>query len=301
MNMTPLNRRVRTLVGERRFDIVRDWVYLSRQAPANREAVAAGTRLEQVFYQDDIAWLTGRDSAWVEATAQEYRETPEAWLRLSGLRSENKRTDGITLTLDVAEGFALWAVVKHLRPKVVVELGVQYGLSARLWKEALNRYVPDHSLYLCDLVDRRKVIGDDEATFLRGDAHETLAEVFESSQVDLIHNDAHPYSLIKWSLEEGLLHNVPCFTFHDVGWRSPRGGPFKVASYECSESERRAAIPDDPHYGCWERHIMADVFDRAIVVQERAVTEDWRLQIFDSTHGVGVALRKSAGQPASIG
>jgi hypothetical protein len=63
-----------------------------------------------------------------------------AWRHLSSYQSAGPATDGFGKTLDVAEGFAAWAIVKHLRPRVVLEIGTQYGISARLWKEALKAY-----------------------------------------------------------------------------------------------------------------------------------------------------------------
>lgn len=263
------------------------------QARRNHQALDAAARAGTVYFAAELAWLLGRDADWLAATAAEYCACPPAWRLLSGLRSASAATDGFAKTLDVAEGFALWALVKHLRPHVVVELGTQYGISARLWKEALRAYVPDHRLYLCDLHDRRRFIGNDESTMLEGDAAVTLRSLLDHQAIDLLHNDAHPYTLIKWSLREGLAHGVRCFTFHDVGGYALRGGPYLPASAAVPVDERPQHDTDWSRYGVWERHVMAEVFAPEITTQDAVETAQWRLQIFDSLFGFGAALRQS--------
>jgi len=262
-----------------------------RQQLRNRQSVQAHTKLPQIFMQRQLTQLLDCDDAWLEETAVEYNACANAWKLLSGLRSPSRQTDGFAKSLDVAEGFALWALVKHQRPQVVVELGSQYGISARLWKEALNRYVPQHELILCDLEDKRRFIDDTECTFLAGDARKTLQTVFENSQVSLLHNDAHPYDLIEWSLNEGLRQEIPLFTFHDVGGHQLRGGPFIPESSKIPQAERLQYSEDYGPHGTWERHLMAEVFDQRIITQDCVVTPTWRMQIFDSLFGFGAILR----------
>lgn len=272
-----------TRFGQQRRGMAQGW--------RNGRALASAAQAGALFFEAELCWLLGRDRAWLAETAAEYHATPAAWRHLSGLRSASKRTDGYAKTLDIAEGFALWALVKHLRPRVVVELGTQYGISARLWKEALRAYVPDHRLYLCDLVDKRRFIGDGESTMLEGDARERLKAVFAQGPVDILHNDAHPYDLIHWSLAEGQARGVGCFTFHDVGGYALRGGPFKPESASLPVAIKRQYAEEYGPYGTWERHCMAEAFDARIVQQDAVDAGGWRLQIFDSFLGFGVALR----------
>ncbi|MCB0109705.1 MAG: hypothetical protein KDE53_27475 [Caldilineaceae bacterium] len=262
-----------------------------RQQVRNRQVVQAHTKLPKLFLRQQITQLLGCDDTWLEETAVEYSACNAAWKLLSGLRSPSRRTDGFAKSLDVAEGFALWALVKHQRPQIVVELGSQYGISARLWKEALKAYVPGHELILCDLEDKRRFIDDTECTFLQGDARETLRTVFANSQVALLHNDAHPYDLIEWSLMEGLRQQIPIFTFHDVGGYQLRGGPFKPESGALPLAEKLQHSEEYGPHGTWERHLMAEVFDPRIITQDFVVTPTWRMQIFDSLFGFGAILR----------
>lgn len=267
-----------------------------RQGARNRQAVSERVSNGQPFLLRELQQLLRCDEQWLRTTIQEYAACPDAWRQLSGLRSPSRQTDGIAKTLDVAEGFALWALVKHQQPRVVVELGTQYGISARVWKEALKRYVPQHELLLCDLEDKRKFIDDSESTLLLGDARDTFKEIFAKHHVDLLHNDAHPYDLIRWSVEEGLRNDIPIFTFHDVGGTKLRGGPYKPASAALSVEERRKQGVNYGEFGHWERHVMAELFDQGIVNQDFVETPEWRLQIFDSLFGFGVALRKDRRQ-----
>ncbi|MEW5871408.1 MAG: class I SAM-dependent methyltransferase [Chloroflexota bacterium] len=262
---------------------------ISRQAWRNRQDIQ-NAHQGKVFFQQEITWLLDCDEGWLQETAQEYRACEAAWKYLSGLRSPSRQTDGAAKSLDVAEGFVVWALVKHQKPEVVVELGVQHGISSRLWKEALKAYVPDHELILCDLEDRRQFIQDSECTFVQGDARQTLPEILRSRSVGVLHNDAHPYGLIRWSIQAALEQQVAVLTFHDVG-RHHRRAPFRKGSFALSPVEKEQHAEDYSHYGCWERHVIAELFGQQILDEDAMVTGDHRVQIFDSLFGFGVVLQ----------
>lgn len=281
------------LLGAGGYERLRTAWYGSMQMRANRRAVPARLAGGDPYLAHEIAWLTGRDSDWVLETASEYAATPAAWERLAGLRSPARRTDGISMSMDVAEGFAAWALIKHLRPNVVVELGSLYGVSARLWKEALKCYVPDHRLFLCDLVDSLRYVGKDEATLLLGDGVAMLEKMLAQGAVDLLFNDAHPYTLIRDTIRIGLDGDVACFAFHDVGGRALRNYPYFVESASATPAERIENSTNFARYGHWERHCMAEAWDERILTQDAVAIPGWRLQIFDSLFGFGVALRVS--------
>jgi len=80
-------------------------------------------------------------------------------------------------------------------------------------------------------------------------------------------------------------------TFHDVGGYQLRGGPFKPVGATLPKAEKAKYGEDYGPYGTWERHVMAEIFDQRLVQQDFVVTSDWRMQIFDSLFGFGVALR----------
>ena len=263
-------------------------LHVAQQITRNKQVVFKGTQPNYIFFQESIKQLLGCDDEWLIQTAAEYQSCPAAWKHLSGLRSPSRKTDGYAKSLDVAEGFVAWALVKYTRPKVIVELGVQYGISSRLWKEALKAYVPKHELILCDLEDKRRFIDDNECTFLKTDARQVLPELFASGEVGILHNDAHPYDLIHWSVAEAMKHNVPVLTFHDVG-RTTRG-PFKVESSRLSKNQKLRNSENWEQCGTWERHVMAEVFDKRILFEDTIITNSHHIQIFDSLFGFGVVI-----------
>jgi hypothetical protein len=268
----------------------RRWLKMTRQTIRNRETVNTHTQPGKIFFQSEISQFLGCDEKWLIETAAEYRACPAAWKYLSGLGSPSRQTDGYAKSLDLAEGFALWSLVKKMRPHVVVELGTQYGLSAHLWKVALKAYVPQHELILCDLEDHLRFIKHEECTFVLGDAYQTLRQIFATRHVDVLHNDAHPYHLIEWSVTEALQQGVPILTFHDVGFRHPRG-PFKSTGVSLSHEEKMQHSTDYAQYGTWERHVMAEILDQRIWEHDDAVNDRHRIHIFDSLFGFGVSLQ----------
>ncbi len=261
------------------------WWDSRQRSRFNRQTAQAAARPGQALFTPELEYLLGCDDHWLHTTALEYYHS-QSWQRLSAANSV------LVKTLDVAEGFALWALVKWLRPGVVVEVGTQYGYSARLWKDALKTYVPEHELILCDLKDKRHLIGDDESTFIEGDARQTLPPILATRQVDLLYNDAHPYSLTRWSVEEGLRQGVTAFAFHDVG-RGKRG-PFQLKGAALSPQEKAANDLNWAEFGHWERHVMADLFDEQLLYTDAASSRGFRVQIFDSLFGFGVVLRQSS-------
>lgn len=258
----------------------------------NADAINLGTQKGSVFFEEELKWFLGVEDDWLNVAAKEYRECPDAWHLLSCLKSSSRKTDGVAKTLDVAEGFSVWCFVKYFKPKVIVELGSQFGISARLWKQALIKYVPDHELYLCDLIDRRKYITDDECVFLKGDAKESLCELLSNNSIDVLINDAHPYDLIMWSLEAGIKGNVRHFAFHDIGANHPSRAPFKRGSYSLSKEEKIRESLNWGDCGLWERHGMGEVFDEGILDDDAVETERWKIQIFDSFLGYGFVQNK---------
>lgn len=262
----------------------------------NAEAVYRGTQPGAVLYQAELQRLLDVDQDWLAATAAEYRACPAAWRRLTALRSSSRATDGIAKSMDIAEGWVAWAVVKRYRPRCIVELGTQLGISARLWKEALKTYVPEHTLILCDIEDRRRFIGDTEATFVLGDANQTLPAIFEQQQVGLLFNDAHPYELIRWSTLEGLRRRVPVLAYHDVSLHSPRA-TYNPRGQELAPEQRTLEPEVLGTYGAWERHVMGEVLDARLLHEDYAETADLRVQVFDSTFGLGVAVRRDVTPP----
>ena len=249
-------------------------------------------KTEAPFYQKELCNFLSVDKQWIKQAFEEYAATPEAWMRLSSFQSPSSQYDGKAKSLDIAEGFAVWAFVKKFRPKNVVELGSQFGISARLWKEALQKYVSEHSLHLFDLEDKRQYITDQDATLHLGDAYLLFPEFIKYNNVDLLINDAHPYELIKWSIIEGIKHKIPYYAFHDIGMRNKRG-PFKKSSYSLTEYQKVIGSHEWHKHGLWERHVMADIFDKRILKKDFVENTFSKTGIFDSLFGYGFVIDKT--------
>jgi hypothetical protein len=272
----------------RAISVAKNVFHIAFQPVRNYLAVRKTTKPGSIFFNLELQQFLRRDHEWLTETAAEYRAHFAAWKFLSGYHSASGRTDGFAKSMDVAEGFVVWALVKYLRPRTVVELGTQYGISARLWKEALKAYVPEHELILCDLEDMKRFIKNDECTFLKGDAKRTLETVFAHQSVDVLFNDAHPYSLISWSVQEGIQEKVKAFLFHDVG-RQLRG-PFRLECASLSQEEKLSHNTDLAACGHWERHVMAEVFGERLLYEDTVEAASYRGRIFDSLFGLGVVL-----------
>lgn len=261
------------------------------QERAHRELFKKRLAARDPFFAEELEDFLAVDYDWCMGTFEEFAGTPAAWRHLSQFQSPSRVTDGLAKSLDLAEGFAFWALIKRVKPRVIVELGVYKGLSARLWKAALNLYVPDHRLVLCDLEDRRELVDDREAEFFQGDARQTLPVLWAREKIDLLYNDAHPYSLIEWSVQEGLKHNVPIFAFHDTGHHHPRG-PYRPSSAHLSRQEKLMNDENWGEYGTWERHVLGEIFDQRALDQEAVNTKHWKIRHFDSFLGASVVLSR---------
>ena len=65
----------------------------------------------------------------------------------------------------------------------------------------------------------------------------------------------------------------------------------RVLSLAQEEAEKLQHSEEYGPHGTWERHLMAEVFDRRVITQDFVVTPTWRMQIFDSLFGFGAILR----------
>ncbi|MEM6885407.1 MAG: hypothetical protein AAF571_10275 [Verrucomicrobiota bacterium] len=241
------------------------------------------------FFEHEIQCFFKKDKAWVKEAFRDFVACKPAWENLSGLRSPSSKTDGMAKTIDLAEGFAMWCLICSEKPRRVVELGTQYGISGRLWKEALKKYVPEHELILCDLEDQRTLIGDDECTFLEGDGVECLHEAFKRGDVDLLFNDAHPYLLIRDSVNVAIAHKVPAYAFHDTGCQHPRG-PYHPEFYTMTEEQKIEHGMNYKDYGHWERHLIGAIFDERALNQDFCQSDEASIQTFDSLFGFSAVL-----------
>ena len=227
-------------------------------------------------------------------------ERLSVWRLLPEIGSNSRRTDHSDKTLDIAEAFSFYCVLRHLKATSIIELGTRFGVSSALLHATLvenMKEIPksrrNATLIGCDLVREFQYI-DEQAkyfTFNCGDAHNLFPSILETRQFDCLFNDAHPYTLIKKSTESAIENKVRVLAFHDVG-KKHRRSSFNRESYFLSEEEKIKNNLNLKDYGYWERHVMAEIFGERILDEDSLETVDHKVQIFDSLFGLGIAVRK---------
>jgi hypothetical protein len=113
---------------------------------------------------------------------------------------------------DAAFGRAIWCLVRHLRPRTVIETGVAHGVTSRLILEALERNGSGH-LWSIDLPPKEHVwhkevgiaVGDrfrDKWTYMRGSSRRLLPGlVARLGELDLfIHDSLHSDRNVRFEL-----------------------------------------------------------------------------------------------------
>ena len=248
-------------------------------------------REKNPFFKSEIKKFYEENDVWVLESLNDFYNCKVAWENLTLFQSDSRKGDGIGKSVDIAEGFAIWCFVRHFKPQSIAEIGTRYGVSARLWKEALKKYVPEHRLTLFDLEDVRRYIDDSEAKLIVGDAFKLFPDFLNNHPVDLLILDAHPYELTRWALEEGFKRGIKNFAFHDVG-KKHRRGPYKPQYYTLPEIVKLKHSLDWGTYGTWERHLQADFFDKALATKDYVQNEFSTSQVFDSLFGYSFSRLK---------
>jgi len=184
-------------------------------------------------------------------------------------------------SLSLKESFVLYVVSQLFGVKNISELGVRYGISTRFW---LNT-VQGCQLTGYDLKKlynkRLKPIKSSNFKFIQGD----VSRLFDYSQkTDLIFYDVHPYK-ITYKIAKKSKDQVNIHCFHDVGKDC-----FKVNSADIAVSKRQSC---SEKHGWWERHVMSDVFNKAIAHTDISIGDNWRSLIIDDRYGIGIVLNNS--------
>ncbi|PIQ85379.1 MAG: hypothetical protein COV74_09270 [Candidatus Omnitrophica bacterium CG11_big_fil_rev_8_21_14_0_20_45_26] len=248
--------------------------------------------IEEIPFRSEIAKLLSVQEDWLIQTYYEYCLAKANFEPLlPAVRSSRRATDHGGKSLDPHEAFALWCVIKKCKAKRILELGTRFGVSARFFRVAhLFMFgLDDSKIYSCDLNREYRYVNDDDFEFIQGDAKLLFPDILKKNKIDLIFNDAHPYDLTKISVSASLEAQSPIITFHDVGKNHPRS-PFKREAYFLPVNERN--LINLAEYGPWERHVMAEFFGQNLLDEDFSETDQYRVQIFDSLFGLGVAINK---------
>jgi hypothetical protein len=170
-------------------------------------------------YESDDNWEQRlHDFLGVPWPCQESSEFPNVWREvISGLEAKGIRAgpESFQTWNDGDAGFvrAIWCLVRHLKPKKVVETGVAHGVTSRCILEALEK-VGDGHLWSIDLPPlertwRKQVgmaVGDrfaDRWSYIAGSSRRRLPKLLSHlGQIDLfIHDSLHSERNVRFELD----------------------------------------------------------------------------------------------------
>ena len=252
-------------------------------------------------FKKEIKRLLDENDEWVEETYDIFNKNSKYFINLVPRpRSSSKRTDNADKTLDLDECFVYWCLIRKYKLKNILELGTRFGTSTRVIRCAQRTFFPDSQtkLYSCDVNKEYRYIHPDEFEFIHRDAKGLFPHFLKENQIDCIHNDAHPYDLIKLSTQAAIDTKIKIMTYHDVSRPEdhPRGSCIKN-SFFLSEKEKLEINSNLPFsgiadYGHWERHVICELFSKELLENNFVETEQYKIQMFCSLFGLGVVVNK---------
>jgi hypothetical protein len=192
-----------------------DYVYMREQ------------REPRFQYESDNGWELRlhealRVASPCDATSEFWNLWPEviAELEAKGIRAG---PESFLSWNDGDAGFvrAVWCLIRHLKPKRIVETGVAHGVTSRFILEALKRNGDGH-LWSIDLPplerDWRKQVGmavgdqhSDRWSYIRGSSRRRLPELLSRlGQIDLfIHDSLHSERNVRFELDRAWAALAP--------------------------------------------------------------------------------------------
>lgn len=186
-------------------------------------------------------------------------------------------------TLSFEEAFLIYLAALRLRPARVVEIGSQFGKSARRIVDLLRFLELNASLTCFDVIDELQYVNKDEVELVLHDLTGDFRErVLEDIAPGLIYLDAHPYALL----------NTVIHAF--LPWAQSH--PAVLAIHDCSPglyNPHMRISKDDPNAvssrtGLWERHVLSEAFQASDASLDDLVAPAHRLKIFATTHGLAL-------------
>jgi len=195
-------------------DPIETWTTIHESYVAEREL-----RRPQCPYEPDPRWEERlHEKLGVTSPCEETREFLELWpqvigeLEAKGIRAGPESfqwwNDG-----DAALARAIWCLMRHLRPRKVVETGVAHGVTSRFILEALKRNGDGH-LWSIDLPPLERVwheeigaaVGEGHAdrwTYIRGSSRRRLPGLLHQlGSIDLfIHDSLHSERNVRFELD----------------------------------------------------------------------------------------------------
>ena len=199
------------------------------------------------------------------------------------LQNNYQQALGERKTLCFEEAFLIFLAAKCIQPSRVVEIGTQYGKSTRRIIDILKLLQMDSSVTCFDVVDELKYVNHSEINLILEDVTDHFSErVLTEIAPGLIYLDAHPYHLLKNVIVDFLewsKNHPSILAIHDCG-----SGLYNPCM-KISKNNPRAVSSQT---GCWERHVLSEIFAQPNNALDDMRTPTHRLHIFRTTHGLAL-------------
>lgn len=175
-------------------------------------------------------------------------------------------------TLSAVECRAVFKYMKTYKPKTILEFGVQYGCSTRMFIEIAKSLGYKLNLHSWDIEEGYRFVKSNQFTFHKEDITGREKKIIEEYKPNLIFLDAHPYNLTK-NLMELCVDKKINFMAHDISLlercRKQTGG-FK--------NKKVVQTP-------WEAYLIGKVIDESL----------WTKDLFENDKLIARCIRDKFG------
>ena len=185
-------------------------------------------------------------------------------------------------TISKEECRAIYDYMKEYKPKTILEFGVQYGCSTRVFLEIAKWLDMDIDLHSWDIVDEIKkvCVRKSDFTFHKQDISGKEEETILEYKPDMVFLDAHPYYLTKELMQVCLKHKINFLT-HDVA----------TGLYEVLR-ERSNNFKNLNAYGAWELYILMELFSDKLLTEDHYEDDKVKIDCIRDKWGLSVVLVK---------
>jgi len=183
-------------------------------------------------------------------------------------------------TLVKEECREIYSYMSSLRPKTILEFGVQYGCSSRVFLEIGKWIGSEVVLHSWDIVDavRKDCISKDDFYFHIENISGKEKGLFDKYAPDLLFLDAHPYRMTKSLIQECLSRKIDFMT-HDV--------EYFVFDRAKKQSKN---FTDFGVYVDWELYILGELISTDLYIKDYYENELLIAKCFRGHGGGGLSI-----------
>jgi len=183
-------------------------------------------------------------------------------------------------TVSKEEVRGIFEYFQENRPKVLLEFGVQYGCSTRVFYDIAKYLEIDLEIHSWDIEDKVKFMDKKDFTLHVEDVTGKEEGLFEKYNPDLLFLDAHPYILTR-NLVKLALENEVNFMTHDI-------------SMNVYEALKRASnnFQNKKVYAAWELYVLEEIFGSEVVTEDVYEDDDVRIEFIRDKFGLCILYNK---------